>query len=436
MKIRDLDSRDMYSVLISTTKGTPYRYESKAYNHLVERFNRELKYRKYEAVQWFFTNCGRALRGGHSGFSVKLQPSYWTGNDCGITSRGVKSVLDYMSENGYVEILKGSHDYRQEWLSYVSIVRLSYKLKQLFDLPELHLHIPSDGVGYPIVIKDRDTKQEIPFEINQQVSKMASEVNKYNESLAGVVIKFNNQEVPLLEYRRSFSGDFEHGGRLFAHGGSIQLVPQEYRLSYITIDDEPVAELDYSANHPRILYELMSIEDSSILENVSTDFDPYGCDTSFISIDHNLLESKPEKYNPARNFTKHAMMRALNCESFDKAFASLSNELFKDNKRDLKDREFLGLVWPDCRKVLGSICNHNHLISKHFFQDKGIWLQNLDSEIALRVIDLMLQQGEVVLCWHDSFQCRQSAKEMLRSAMYDAWKDVLKSDNYCKVDEK
>lgn len=63
-------------------------------------------------------------------------------------------------------------------------------------------------------------------------------------------------------------------------------------------------------------------------------------------------------------------------------------------------------------------------------------MQNLDSEIALRVIDLMLQSGEVVLCWHDSFQCRASAKDLLHSAMVEAWNDVLGSNIFVKVDQK
>lgn len=48
----------------------------------------------------------------------------------------------------------------------------------------------------------------------------------------------------------------------------------------------------------------------------------------------------------------------------------------------------------------------------------------------------MLQSGEVVLCWHDSFQCRESAGELLHSAMVEAWNDVIGSKEFVKVDQK
>lgn len=440
-KVRDLVGRELYSVLITTAKGKPYRSPNKAYNHLVDQVNKELKYKKFEAIQWFFTNTARSLRDNYMGFSVKLQSAYWTGNDCGISARGINSVLGYMSENEYIYVLKGSHDYRNEDFSYMSVVRFNQKLVDLFDKKELELHVPSVAMDYPIILKDRKTKEMIEVEKTGMIDRMAQEMARYNESLSSVDIRFNGKEVPLLEYHRSFSGDFNSGGRLFAHGGSIQLVPQELRLSAITIEGESVQEWDYSANHPRILLEILSKKEPQILDLVSKDVDPYGADESCLRVDHVAVEEHKlrfgiKKYNPARSFMKHAVMRALNCDSFDRAWSSLSHELFTDGKKNIADREYVGLIKPDTKQVLMVVCAHNHLISKDFFQDKGIWLQNLDSEIALRVIDLMLQSGEVVLCWHDSFQCRASAGELLHSAMVEAWNDVIGSKEFVKVDQK
>ena len=441
-KVRDLRGRELYSVLISTARGKPFRSPSKAYDHLVQDFNREMKYKRFEAVEWFFTNTARALRDGYMGFSMKLQASYWTGNDCGIGIRSINSVLTYMRENNYIYVLKGSHDYRNEHLSYVSVVRFNTKLVELFDKKEIELYIPSSAMGYPIILKDRKTKEMVELEKTEEVEKMAQEMHRYNQSLSGITIKFNGEEVPLLEYHRSFSGDLNKGGRLFAHGGSIQLVPQELRLSAITIDDESVKELDYSANHPRILLELLSQREPDVLRDIDVSLDPYAVDDSCLLVDNFAVEEHKlrfgiSKYNPVRTFMKHAMMRALNCDSHERAVASLSHEIFLDNKKELCDRQYVGLPKKiDNQRVLEDVCRHNSIIEKDFFQDKGIWLQNLDSEIALRVIDLMLQSGEVVLCWHDSFQCRATAKSLLQSAMVEAWKDVLGSNYFCKVDEK
>lgn len=440
-KVRDLEGRELYSVLISTARGKPFRSPSIVYNHLVQEVNKELKYKKFEAVEWFFTNTARALRDNYMGFSVKLQAAYWTGNDCGISIRAIQSVLSYMKENDYISVLKGSHDYRNEDLSYMSVVRFTQKLVDLFDKKAIQLHIPSVTMDYPIILKDRKTKEMIEVQKTGMVEQMAQEMQRYNQSLSGVDVRFDGKSIPLLEYKRSFSGDFNSGGRLFAHGGSIQLVPQELRLAAITIDDESVIELDYSANHPRILLEFLCQRDKEVLEFVGKDVDPYAADSSCLKVDTLAVEEHKlrygiTKYNPSRSFMKHAVMRALNCDSFDKAFSSLSHEFFTDSKKNVADRDYVGLIKPDCRLVLSAICEHNRLIANDFFQDKGIWLQNLDSEIALRVIDLMLQSGEVVLCWHDSFQTRASAKDLLQSAMVEAWNDVLGSNNFVKVDQK
>jgi len=440
-KVRDLVGRELYSILITTSKGKPFRSPNKVYNHLVDEVNKELKFKKFEAVQWFFTNTARALRDNYMGFSVKLQSSYWTGNDCGISARGINSVLAYMSENDYIYVLKGSHDYRNEDFSYVSVVRFQDKLVDLFDRKEVQLHIPSLAMDYPIILKDRKTKEMIDVEKTGMIDKMAQEMTRYNQSLSSVDIRFNGKTVPLLEYHRSFSGDFNSGGRLFAHGGSIQLVPQELRLSAITIEGESVQEWDYSANHARILLEFLCQRMPEVLEQVDVNVDPYAADSSCLKVDSVAVEEHKlkfgiKKYHPSRAFMKHAVMRALNCDSFDGAWSSLSHELFMDGKKNLVDRQYVGLVKPDCKKVMTAVCAHNHLIANDFFQDKGIWLQNLDSEIALRVIDLMLQSGEVVLCWHDSFQCRASAGQLLHSAMVEAWNDVIGSKEFVKVDQK
>lgn len=441
-KVRDLQGRELYSVLISTARGKPFRSSSLVYNHLVSFFNKELKYKKFEAVEWFFTNVARALRDKYMGFSVKLQAVYWTGNDCGISIRAINSILEYMKENHYIYVLKGSHDYRNEDLSYVSVVRFNQKLVDLFDRKQVELHIPSASMEYPIILKDRKTKEMIEVEKTGMIEEMAQEMHRYNQSLSGVDVRFDGKEVPLLEYQRSFSGDFNKGGRLFAHGGSIQLVPQELRLAAITIDGESVVELDYSANHPRILLEFLCQREPELLDVVGNDVDPYSADSSCLKVDELAIEEHKlrfgiKKYNPVRLFMKHAVMRALNCDSHERAVSSLSHEIFLDNKKELVDRQYVGLPKkPDNQRVIEAVCRHNHLIAKDFFQDKGIWLQNLDSEIALRVIDLMLQSGEVVLCWHDSFQCRKSAKDLLQSAMTEAWNDVLGSNIFVKVDQK
>lgn len=441
MKVRDIEFVDRYGVLLSSMKGKPFRESSKLYDSIVEDFCLTYGARRYNALQWFFTNTSKALRNGYSGFTLKLTASYWSGNICGIGIKQVKFVLDKLQEEGYITILIGSKDTRSQWLSYPSIVRFESKLVGLFNKDEINLHIAKGCLTDLVVVKDRVTKEAIPFESTQEIEAMTDAIKAYNDSLSNVQIEFMGNPLPLVEYKRSFSGDLFNGGRLFVHGGGIQLLPESYRLEYITINGESIVELDYKANHPYMLYSLYLNENKAIAQLVSDDFDPYAADTSFIEVDHiaiakHKIKYSLKKYDPVRNFCKRALLLSINCENFNETKNTLSNELFKDNLREDKDKEFLGLLKPNTGKMIQSLAEHNYIIEKDFYSDKGVWLQNLDSQIALRVIDLMIQSGEVALCYHDSFCCKESVEGLLYAAMQQAWKEVMSNDKYCKISKK
>lgn len=441
MKVREIEGVERYKVLLSTMKGKPFREENKAYNEIVDSFTSKYGEKKYNAIQWFFTNTSKAIRNGYKGFSVRLKASYWTGNICGIGARQVNSVLDTLQEEGYITLLLGNKDIRSDWLSFPSIIRFEEKLLALFDNQEINLYVAEGCLIEPVVMKDRKTKEQLLIERNEEFFKMVAEMNSYNQSLNEVQIEFMGDSLPLLEYKRSFSDNLFQGGRLFVHGGGIQLLPEDYRLEHITINKEKICELDYKANHPYALYSLLFNENPDISELITDSFDPYAADSSFLVVDKMAIAKHKmkyglKKYDPVRTLYKRALLLSINCADFAQTKRTLGNELYKDGLRDEKDREFLGIDKPDTGKIIQALADHNYLIEKEFYSDKGVWLQRIDSDIALRVIDLMIQNGEVALCYHDSFCARESVEDLLHAAMVQAWKDVLGSDKYCKISKK
>lgn len=441
VRVRDLDALSRYTLLLHSYRSKPFRHSSKAYNHLVDQFTQEMGNRKYNGVQWFFTNLANALKLGHSAMTIKLDSKYWSSNKAGIGYRQVKGVVDWMQENGFVTLYTGSKNIVAEWRSYPSVLKFEQKLLDLIDVQSVRLYIPDDRLEFPIVLKDRVTKKAIDLDITEEVMNMAQQMDSYNESVDAVRVEFNGEPVPMIEYKRSFSGNLFQGGRLFVHGGSVQLIPERYRLKYLTIDGERVAEIDYRAIHAALLYENVAQQEPSVYALANEGFDPYKADRSFMIVDDmevakHKVKFGLKKYDPVRNLYKRALMMAINNQNRTKAWGALNTDIHKDSKLDPEDRRYVGLFKPDSNKVLEAVAEHNELIEDHFYKDNGVKLQFVDSRIALRVIDYLVQEGQTCLAYHDSFAVKESVAPLLESAMISAWKDVMGENKFCFVERK
>lgn len=150
------------------------------------------------------------------------------------------------------------------------------------------------------------------------------------------------------------------------------------------------------------------------------------------------MERKIRKsYKPLRNLAKLAVLIAMNSPDYPNAMSALTNKINEDRKRPEKQQKFYGIdgVVP-VGKVFEALQNHNDLIREVFFSDKGVVLQKYDSDIMMRVIEIVLQTGNSILCYHDSALVKESAKEILRDAMRVAWKEILGDDTFCRIEEK
>lgn len=441
VKVRDISVVDRYVLLLQSYKAKPFREENKSYNSLVESYDNQMRGKTYPALQWFFTNACKAMKIGYSSMMIKLSDSYWSGNVAGIGARKVKDVIDFFENQGYIEVLVGSYDYRSEWKSYPTIVRFKEKLYDLVDMQDLRLYIPDERLVFPIVLKDREDKKHIGFDVDERVNKMEKELNDYNDSFKDVLIEFNGEPIPALEYKRSFSGNLYQGGRLFAHGGSVQLLPEHYRLKYLTLDKETVVEVDYKSIHPNMMYEALAQQKNSVYKLAVKGFDPYAADSSFIEVDEVAIAKHKmkfglSKYDPVRKLYKRSLLMAINCKDVTETRNAISQDIFKDKRRPDEDREYIGLSNPDLGKVLEALSEHNYLIEDHFYKDYGVKLQYVDSKIALRVIELLLQEGQTCLAYHDSFAVKSFVQPLLEAAMMQAWKDVMGENKFCFLDVK
>ncbi len=187
---------------------------------------------------------------------------------------------------------------------------------------------------------------------------------------------------------RLFKHDWSHGGRLY--GGWWMSLPKLERQR-LTIDGEPVVELDYGQLHPSILY-------ARIREEMEGDTYTVGDWTS------------PEM----RDLGKTTFARMLNTKT----------ETGDDRAIQIKDEDAdklpPGVTWEDyLRKFQGKL----EPISEWFWIGEGLRLQREDSDVAVSVLQQMSEHDVATLPVHDSFIVQERHRHLLRTAMINAYRE-------------
>lgn len=440
MNLSDLEDDEFVTINLFAKYNVPYTKPNKAYNDLVDAWIPFSAGRNKKAAPcWWWYNVFTAMRRGYGGLRVQMQADYWTDNPCGVSYRGVRSVVEYAEREGLVTRYTGC--YTRE-LKAETVLVFTDKLKSIVELRIIKCRFNKEPLENPIVIKKRGTEDRLDVCENEETIRMKDEVLKYNESLCSARIEWGGTPVPFVEYKRSFSDDLYHGGRLYADGGGVQTIPSVYRRKHLTIDGEPVVEVDYSAQHPRILYEYEWQSKQGDLDGFKVDFDPYGA-SQVVAVDLEAIENHKARYglseyNPVRNLYKLALVVMLSAKDEGKARQAINHSIYLDRMKDNEKRKmYVGLSkFVNVGDVMEALANHNSPINHYFYRDFGLRLQNIDATIALKVIDYLVQCGEVCLAYHDSFIVKEKNRELLEHCMRHAWLDVVGSDEFCKITAK
>lgn len=179
---------------------------------------------------------------------------------------------------------------------------------------------------------------------------------------------------------RIFKGTWERGGRLY--GAFWQNLPQEARLG-LTINGEPVVELDYRAIQPSMLY---------ARKGLSLDFDPYVV----------------PGFDIPREVGKVQFNRLIN----NSGKVSVTGGLVFDQETQ---RSFIDK--GEFHDYIAAMKIMHDPISDCFYSDTSVTLQRLDSSLALSVIARCLDEGIVCLPIHDSFIVPMTHHDRVREIM-------------------
>ena len=442
-KMKELDR---YAIILSCSNSYLYYHESSYYTPVYDALIQHTRGKWDKAVKWFVSNSARCLRLRGDGFIVSLNPNYYSGNKMQIGFRGVNDFLRWAEEKSYINIYKG---YVEDWgmedgkrvakKTVATRIILRPRAKELWtgiEIPNMEKELDYKSC---VVVRDRTTKEDVQID-DIYLEGDRKFMTNYNESLQERTITFRGKNICVPQYTRTYTGSLDITGRLYVQGGGVQLMPQDIRKDHLKIEGESVVELDYSAMHPMLCLQVLS-KTEPVVDILGVGFDPYAADLSFVSVDNKKrreMERKiRKKYNPLRNLAKLAILIGMNSPDYPNALSALTNKINEDRKKPLKQQKFYSIDGTvPVGRVFEALQNHNDLIRDVFFADKGVVLQKYDSDIMMRVIEIVLQSGNSILCYHDSALVKESAKEILRDAMRTAWKEILGDDTFCKIEEK
>lgn len=443
----NMREEEIQAIQLGCSHSYLYYHKSLYYEHIVQSILNHAEGKWEKAVRWFVSNSARSLNKNGVGFKISLDPQKYSGNTMGIGFRGVKSFLEWAEQKSYINIYKG---FVLEWRIddgkrvpdrvVPSCVGLRQRFVDLWDgqwVPNLFEDVEKQS---SVCIRVRGTKEEL-FDIGNTLNEDRLRMTQINDVLLDSTITFNGKRIATPEYRRIFTDNIDTGGRLYVQGGGVQLLSQEMRSKFLEIDNESVVELDYSSIHPNICYQLLHNKGIPVIELIGDSFKPYAADLSFVKVNENkrleLEKMTGESHDPVRNLAKLAILIGMNSRDVNSAVSSMSSKIRMDRKKDVKNQSFYGIDGTiPVSDILNAVKTHNDFISENFYSDVGILLQKYDSDVCLKVVEQIIQSGNAVLAYHDSFIVKSSLEDLLAKAMVDAWYEVFTDTTFCKIDKK
>ena len=382
--------------------------------------------------------------------------SYWdyANNRPLISERIFVRVLEFLEEQRLIE----NHIAKQGYSDISSRMRPTPSLQKLFEQNDVNWACISVDLNAPMIfVKDGENKRFIPYpepgEFNLEAA--LTNIRRINENLQSSLINLNisdddheqlrkrlalNQEHDTMDepknagfrealefsnrsLRRIFSlGSFSNGGRFY--GGWWQGLPSEYR-KFIEIEGCITREMDYATLQPHMLYAFVDKEppvDSYILEGWDVSLRPV-IKKAF----NQLVNSDPSSRNPKQ---WHRFGPDLDPHPLPVDW----NEMSLPQRIKSRRRQFEKLTGRSYSDLLSDLIKLHEPIEKDFFSSAWGATQNLDSQIAERVMIKLLDSSPPItaLPIHDSFIVRRGGEEVLHNAMTESFNEVIGTK--CKID--
>ncbi|WP_420564727.1 hypothetical protein [Thalassobaculum sp.] len=320
----------------------------------------------------------------------------------GFGSRALYRVVDTLADLGFIEQRPGFYN-RDTSTGYQT------RIRGLGSLQKALRRVSVDALARPrtelIVLKD-SKKRLIDYAETEQSERLRANVEAYNALLdqhsiadpaAGHIEFFRSRRVnpTRRHYYRTFNGSFDLGGRFY--GPWWQVIPKRDRVT-LTIDADPVVELDYQAMNVHLAY---SVAGRSFWDEHPGVDDPYEL-PGFEMVD--------------RAIRKKAVLLSLNAESPEQAINAILGDAMKSG---------YSVRGVPLRDMVDRIREWHSALSEILFRKSGLRLMRMESIVSEWIISQCIQAPICALNIHDGYVVRQGDARFLECLMTGAF------DNLC-----
>lgn len=396
-----------------------------------------------QTVSCFILNISKPIVFGQDTITLVLDNTVYSrrlifdGRDVNrkISIKEHRSFLSWLDRENFISLkVGGVESYKIKnglWVvdrTSSSSITIKDKLRDIFDsiggddkskLTRSDLPILKDNV----ILKDKN-KKKLTYKMTPHIKAMVDGVKEMNTVNNCSVISLDGKDFDVQGSKIFNNSSFKDGGRTYLMGDyNIQGLSKELR-NQITINGEPVVEVDYSALHPSIVAE---IEGGDLNGN-----DPYG------------IQIEGYDVKVLRKIAKLALIIMFNVQEdtiqrgLNSASKALHTEILKNPKLSPKTLFMEGKIPKetiDTKEILGALMERNYFAGNWFFQGKGLVLQHIDSNMMDFIIAHFTQRGEVAIPIHDSIIVRKSLRKECYKVMEEAYHTVLGSTTNCRLSE-
>lgn len=405
--------------------------------------------RKYKKeVEWVVFNVVITLRRKASYVSYSRDRNHYTGRGVGYVK--LNKILSHLARLNYIDLYIGV-DYIYSGMYSLGggmLSRISFS-EHLLDaiLPMVEGSLHRVRIGGRVIVNNRREDSPIGVMSTEGLSLYKDKVEEYNKFLEQFDIKYKGQPVPIQQYNKIFKYNLKSGGRWYADGGGTQVMPKEER-KLLTIEGSSVAELDYVAMHPSLLYQMeVANQGYAVTEHTKRMEREYGVpfdmyyDGDIIRTVEGMAEEFYRKWGKKldvpRNMMKKLFLIAINSKKVSTGTWEMTDAIRKDymlwgTEEEYKS-EFYGADLVIVQKLVEHLVHYHLPIQSYLFADNGLFLQHLDSQIMDNILTMAIQRGIPVLPIHDGVVCKTEDVDMCEYIMEAAWREEFSSTSFCKI---